>query len=125
MGAANVAHCGRHVAHLVRDHVLVLRLLFLDSQAAGPERPGYGQPASSLSSFGRIGSITAPLIIGVFATRWGFAGVFGMTTTVLAIVVCTLLFAVRTAGRSLEDITMQELRPEPMTLPKAPGSQGD
>jgi putative MFS transporter len=78
------------------------------------------------SSFGRIGSITAPLIIGVFATRWGFAGVFGMTTTVLAIgIVCTLLFAVRTAGRSLEDITMQELVPVPMTLPKAPGSQDD
>jgi putative MFS transporter len=78
------------------------------------------------SSFGRIGSITAPLIIGVFATRWGFAGVFGMTTTVLAIgIACTLLFAVRTAGRSLEDITMQELRPEPTTLPKASGSQVD
>ena len=78
------------------------------------------------SSFGRIGSITAPLIIGVFATRWGFAGVFGMTTTVLAIgIVCTLLFAVRTAGRSLEDITMQELVPVPTTLPKAPRSQDD
>ena len=78
------------------------------------------------SSFGRIGSITAPLIIGVFATQWGFAGVFGMTTTVLAIgIACTLLFAVRTAGRSLEDITMQELRPEPMTLPKASGGQDD
>jgi hypothetical protein len=52
--------------------------------------------------------------------------VFGMTTTVLVIgIVCTLLFAVRTAGRSLEDITMQELGPEPMTLPKAPGSQDD
>ena len=78
------------------------------------------------SSFGRIGSITAPLIIGVFATRWGFAGVFGMTTTVLAIgIACTLLFAVRTAGRSLEDITMQELCPAPTTLPKASGKQDD
>ena len=78
------------------------------------------------SSFGRIGSIIAPLIIGVFATRWGFAGVFGMTTTVLAIgIACTLLFAVRTAGRSLEDITMQELRSVPTTLPKATGSQND
>lgn len=58
------------------------------------------------SSFGRIGSITAPIIIGAFAAQWGFAGVFGMTTTVLAIgVICTLLFAVRTAGRSLEEIT--------------------
>jgi putative MFS transporter len=33
-----------------------------------------------------------------------------MTTAVLAIgVVCTLLFAVRTAGRSLEDITIKEI----------------
>lgn len=66
------------------------------------------------SSFGRIGSITAPLIIGVFASQWGFTGVFGMTTIVLAIgVVCTLLFAVRTAGRSLEDITISESVKEP------------
>lgn len=63
------------------------------------------------SSFGRIGSITAPLLIGIFATQWGFAGVFGMTTAILAVgVICTLLFAVRTAGRSLEDITVQELK---------------
>jgi MFS transporter, putative metabolite:H+ symporter len=63
------------------------------------------------SSFGRIGSITAPLLIGIFATQWGFAGVFGMTTAILAVgVVCTLLFAVRTAGRSLEDITVQEIK---------------
>ncbi|TDO94591.1 MFS transporter [Enemella evansiae] len=60
------------------------------------------------SSFGRIGSITAPLIIGVFATQWGFAGVFGMTTAVLAVgIVCTLLFAVPTKGRSLEGISAQ------------------
>lgn len=70
------------------------------------------------SSFGRIGSITAPLIIGIFASQWGFVGVFGMTTAVLAVgVVCTLLFAVRTAGRSLEAITGQietvESSPEP------------
>lgn len=63
------------------------------------------------SSFGRIGSITAPLIIGVFATQWGFAGVFGMTTAVLAVgIVCTLLFAVRTKGRSLESIQAGEPR---------------
>lgn len=62
------------------------------------------------SSFGRVGSITAPLIIGAFAAQWGFAGVFGMTTAVLAVgVLCTLLFAVRTAGRSLEEITETEI----------------
>ncbi|WP_353650429.1 MFS transporter [Nakamurella sp. A5-74] len=63
------------------------------------------------SSFGRIGSITAPLIIGVFATQWGFTGVFGMTTAVLVVgIVCTLLFAVRTKGRSLESIQAGEPR---------------
>ncbi|MFQ6155927.1 MFS transporter [Micrococcus luteus] len=74
------------------------------------------------SSFGRVGSITAPLIIGVFATQWGFAGVFGMTTAVLAAgVICTLLFAVRTAGRSLEDITAQEIigKEKPAEYPAA------
>lgn len=63
------------------------------------------------SSFGRIGSITAPLLIGIFATQWGFVGVFGMTTAVLAVgVLCTLLFAVRTKGRSLEAITISEIQ---------------
>ena len=46
------------------------------------------------TAFGRIGSITAPSIIGVFAAELGFAGVFGLTTAVLAVgVVTTLLFA--------------------------------
>ena len=35
------------------------------------------------SAFGRIGSITAPAIIGFFAAALGFAGVFTMTTVVL------------------------------------------
>ena len=62
------------------------------------------------SSFGRIGSISAPLIIGLFANQWGFVGVFGMTTAVLVVgIVVTLLFALRTAGRSLEDITTAEV----------------
>lgn len=63
------------------------------------------------SSFGRVGSITAPLLIGIFAAQWGFVGVFGMTTAVLSVgVICTLLFAVRTKGRSLEDITLSEIQ---------------
>ncbi|MFI0466727.1 MULTISPECIES: MFS transporter [Saccharopolyspora] len=57
------------------------------------------------SAFGRVGSIIAPSVIGVFAASLGFGGVFGMTTAVLAIgVVCTLLFGLSTAGRSLEDV---------------------
>ncbi|MFD3494055.1 MFS transporter [Streptomyces sp. NPDC058690] len=58
------------------------------------------------SAFGRVGSILAPTIIGVSAAGFGFVGVFGLTTGVLAIgVICTLLFGVSTAGRSLEDLT--------------------
>jgi MFS transporter, putative metabolite:H+ symporter len=68
------------------------------------------------SSFGRVGSITAPLLIGLFAAQWGFVGVFGMTTVVLAVgVICTLLFAVRTKGRSLEDITLSEIQDKALT----------
>ncbi|CAM03723.1 major facilitator superfamily (MFS) metabolite/H+ symporter [Saccharopolyspora erythraea NRRL 2338] len=61
------------------------------------------------SAFGRVGSIIAPSVIGMSAATLGFAGVFGMTTAVLAAgVVCTLLFGVSTAGRSLEDLTESE-----------------
>lgn len=57
------------------------------------------------SAFGRIGSITAPILIGITAASWGFSGVFGLTTAVLAVgVIVTILFAVPTRGRSLEDI---------------------
>ncbi|MFE6800183.1 MFS transporter [Streptomyces sp. NPDC057681] len=58
------------------------------------------------SAFGRLGSIIAPIAIGALAAGFGFSGVFGLTTAVLAVgVVCTVLFGVRTAGRSLEDLT--------------------
>ncbi len=61
------------------------------------------------SAFGRIGSIIAPLIIGITATSWGFVGVFGLTTAILAIgVVMTLIFAVSTKGRALEDINHRQ-----------------
>lgn len=58
------------------------------------------------SAFGRVGSILAPVIIGVSSASFGFAGVFGLTTAVLAVgVICTVLFGVSTAGRSLEELT--------------------
>ncbi|TNC27800.1 MFS transporter [Amycolatopsis alkalitolerans] len=58
------------------------------------------------SAFGRVGSILAPTIIGVFASSLGFGGVFGLTTAVLvAGVVCVLIFGLSTAGRSLEELT--------------------
>jgi putative MFS transporter len=58
------------------------------------------------SAFGRVGSITAPAIIGFFAAALGFAGVFTMTTAVLAVgVAAVLLFGLSTAGRSLEELS--------------------
>jgi putative MFS transporter len=61
------------------------------------------------SAFGRVGSIIAPLIIGITAASWGFAGVFGMTTVILVVgVIATLVFAVSTKGRTLEDITHRQ-----------------
>ncbi|MCP2165007.1 MFS transporter [Goodfellowiella coeruleoviolacea] len=69
------------------------------------------------SAFGRVGSILAPSIIGVFAASLGFAGVFGLTTAVLVVgVLCTVLFGVSTAGRSLEDLT----EPGPAAPPAQP-----
>lgn len=57
------------------------------------------------SAFGRIGSITAPTVIGFFAVALGFAGVFTMTTAVLAVgVFAVLVFGLSTAGRSLEEL---------------------
>jgi putative MFS transporter len=62
------------------------------------------------SAFGRIGSITAPAIIGFFAVALGFAGVFTMTTAVLAVgVLAVLVFGLSTAGRSLEELSEQRL----------------
>jgi len=61
------------------------------------------------SAFGRVGSITAPVIIGFFALTLGFAGVFTMTTAVLAVgVLVVLVFGLSTAGRSLEELTEPE-----------------
>ncbi|GAB3567020.1 MFS transporter [Amycolatopsis endophytica] len=58
------------------------------------------------SAFGRVGSILAPTIIGVSAASLGFAGVFGLTTAVLAAgVLCVMVFGLSTAGRSLEELT--------------------
>jgi putative MFS transporter len=78
------------------------------------------------SAFGRVGSILAPSIIGFFAVSLGFAGVFGMTTIVLAVgVVGVLVFGVATAGRSLETLTERQGVPAtaggPVTTASGPG----
>jgi hypothetical protein len=55
---------------------------------------------------GRIGSITAPAIIGFFAAALDFAGVFTMTTAVLLVgVAVVLMFGLSTAGQSLEELS--------------------
>ncbi|WP_347449303.1 MFS transporter [Pantoea stewartii] len=57
------------------------------------------------SAFGRLGSIMAPSIIGVFYTSLGFAGVFTMTGLVLVTGVFVLLvWGLSTRGYSLEDL---------------------
>lgn len=57
------------------------------------------------SAVGRIGSILAPSIIGIFSVALGFGGVFTMTTIVLTIgVLGVVIFGASTAGKSLEDI---------------------
>ncbi|OUE24383.1 MFS transporter [Clavibacter michiganensis] len=57
------------------------------------------------SAVGRIGSILAPTIIGVFSATLGFGGVFGLTTAVLAAgVITVIVFGVKTSGLSLEHI---------------------
>jgi putative MFS transporter len=60
------------------------------------------------SSFGRIGGILSPLIIGFAYTRLGFTGVFTLTCAVLAMgVLAVLTLGVSTTGRTLEDITAE------------------
>jgi putative MFS transporter len=64
----------------------------------------------SSSSFGRIGSVSAPILVGYIYPQFGFGGVFGMTTFVLlAGAVVVLLFGIQTKGRSLEEIEAAEL----------------
>jgi putative MFS transporter len=61
------------------------------------------------SAVGRVGSILAPTIIGVFSASLGFGGVFTLTTVVLAVgVIAVTLFGVRTAGLALEGINRGE-----------------
>lgn len=61
------------------------------------------------SSFGRIGGLSAPIVIGYTFTRIGFDGVFLITTIVLVTgALAVALLGIRTAGKSLEQITEEE-----------------
>lgn len=58
------------------------------------------------SAVGRIGGISAPIIIGVSQESLGFSGVFVMIMSVLALTaVLVVVLGVSTKGRSLEDLT--------------------
>jgi putative MFS transporter len=60
------------------------------------------------SSFGRIGGLSAPIIIGFTFARIGFGGVFTITTIVLAIgALAVALLGIGTAGKSLEQIAQE------------------
>ncbi|SAL04315.1 MFS transporter [Caballeronia ptereochthonis] len=59
----------------------------------------------SSSSFGRIGSVSAPILVGIVYPAFGFFGVFAMTTAVLLAGACVVFFlGIETRNRSLEDI---------------------
>ena len=60
------------------------------------------------SSFGRIGGIAAPIIIGFTYARIGFGGVFAITTAVLVLgALFVAVLGVRTTGKTLEQITAE------------------
>ncbi len=60
------------------------------------------------SAFGRIGGLSAPIVIGNTFSRIGFGGVFIITTIVLALgALAVALFGIGTAGKSLEQITRE------------------
>lgn len=66
--------------------------------------------AGLASAIGRIGGITAPILVGFIYPTLGFGGVFGMTTAVLLLgSAAVMIMGVPTRGRSLEDIAAAEL----------------
>jgi MFS transporter, putative metabolite:H+ symporter len=66
--------------------------------------------AGLASAIGRIGAIISPILVGYLYPNFGFAGVFGTTTSVLLIgAVAVVLMGVPTRGRSLEDIAAGEI----------------
>jgi MFS transporter, putative metabolite:H+ symporter len=79
------------------------------------------------SAFGRIGGLSAPIVIGSTFSRIGFGGVFIVTTIVLVVgALAVALFGIGTAGKTLEQIT-QELEDSAQrhgTPVVSPGSSG-
>lgn len=64
------------------------------------------------SAFGRLGGLSAPIVIGYAHPRIGFGGVFLVTTVVLAAgAVAVGVLGIATAGKSLEQIAAEAGRP--------------
>jgi putative MFS transporter len=64
------------------------------------------------SAFGRIGGLSAPIVIGHAFASIGFGGVFAITTVVLvAGAAAVAVFGIRTAGKSLEQIAVERASP--------------
>lgn len=64
--------------------------------------------AGLASAIGRIGAITSPILVGYLYPKFGFAGVFGITTAALLIgALVVVLMGVPTRGRSLEEIAAE------------------
>jgi putative MFS transporter len=60
------------------------------------------------SAFGRIGGLSAPIVIGYSFAQIGFAGVFTITTVVLVTgALAVALLGIGTAGKSLEQIAVE------------------
>jgi putative MFS transporter len=63
--------------------------------------------AGIASAIGRLGAIAAPILVGNLYPKFGFAGVFSITTIVLLIgAMAVMLMGIPTRGRSLEDIAV-------------------
>lgn len=76
----------------------------------------------SSSSFGRIGSVSAPILVGLVYPVFGFLGVFAMTTAVLLVGACVVFFlGIETRNRSLEEIE-EGGADQPLDLPGSLGS---
>ncbi|MCW8206306.1 MFS transporter [Verminephrobacter aporrectodeae subsp. tuberculatae] len=66
--------------------------------------------AGLASAIGRIGAITAPILVGYVYPKLGFAGVFGTTTAALLMGSAAVwIMGVPTRGRSLEDIATEKI----------------
>ena len=61
------------------------------------------------SSIGRLGAIAGPIFVGYVYPKFGFLGVFGMTTALLVIGSITILtLGPKTRGRALEEIVSEQ-----------------